>query len=191
MAVTVSGGGALCTNWVIQALREWIEPYLGRLYGFAFALTKDRDESCELVQECAVRAIAAARWPSDERARRAWLFRILRNAFIDRRRKSGHEVSLEPVHETFTDDIDAGWHGDRRIIDVVTVRIALERLTAAHREVIALVDFAGLSYRETAEVLEITEGTVMSRLARARKALLAVMETENVTPLTRARRRIR
>ncbi len=175
----------------VPVLREWIEPYLGRLYGFAFALTQDRDQSCDLVQDCVLRALAAASWPSDERACRAWLFRILRNAFIDRHRKSGFEVSFDPVHETYTDDAEAGWHGDRRIVDVVTVRIAIDRLTPTHREIIALVDFAGLSYRETAEVLGIAEGTVMSRLARARKALLAVMETENVTVLARARKHIR
>ena len=71
------------------------------------------------------------------------------------------------------------------------MRIAIARLTTAQREIIALVDFTGLSYREAAEVLGVAEGTVMSRLARARKALLAVMERENVTPIARARERRR
>jgi RNA polymerase sigma-70 factor (ECF subfamily) len=172
-------------------LREWIEPYLDRLYGFALALTQDQDDSRDLVQECALRALAATRRPSDEPARRAWLFRILRNAFIDKYRRRGVEVGLDPVVETFAEDDDAGWGGDRRIIDVVTVRIAIARLTTAQREIIALVDFTGLSYREAAEVLGVAEGTVMSRLARARKALLAVMERENVTPIARARERRR
>ena len=70
---------------------------------------------------------------------------------------------------------------------MVTVRIAIARLPTVQREIIALVDFVGLSYREAAEVLGVAEGTIMSRLARARKALLDVMEHENVTPLARAR----
>ena len=168
-------------------MRAWIEPYLNRLYGFAFALTGDRDESCDLVQECALRALAAARRPTDEPACRAWLFRILRNAFIDKYRKNGREVRLDSDDETYADDVDAGWRGDRRIVDVVTVRIAVAKLTAPHREIIALVDFVGMSYREAADVLGVAEGTIMSRLARARKALLAVMENENVTPLARVR----
>ncbi len=168
-------------------MRDWIEPYLNRLYGFAFALTQDRDESCDLVQECAVRALAAKRWPTDEPARRAWLFRILRNAFIDSYRKSGREVSLDPAVDNHADDAECGWGGDHRIIDVVTVRIAVTRLTAAQREIIALIDFVGLSYAEAADVLGVAEGTIMSRVARARSALLAVMDRENVTPLARVR----
>ncbi len=170
-----------------RALREWIEPHLNRLYGFAFALTQDRDVSSDLVQECVVRALAAKQRPTDEPARRAWLYRILRNAFIDNYRKSGREVGLDPTIDTHADDAECGWRGDRRIIDVVTVRIAVARLTAAQREIIALIDFVGLSYGEAASVLGVAEGTIMSRLARARKALLAVMQRENVTPLARAR----
>ena len=170
-----------------ERLREWIEPHLKRLYGFAFTLTQDRDESRDLVQECVVRALAAKRRPTDEPARRAWLYRILRNAFIDNYRKSGREIGLDATIDNHADDVESGWRGDRRIIDVVTVRIAITRLTAAQREIIALVDFSGLSYGEAAEVLGVAEGTIMSRLARARKALLAVMESENVTPLARVR----
>ncbi len=168
-------------------MREWIEPYLTRLYGFAYALTQDRDESSDLVQECAVRALAAPRRPSDAAACRAWLFRILRNAYIDKYRRRGVEVGLGPAADSFADDDEAGWQGDRRVVDVVTVRIAIARLTTAQREIIALIDFVGLSYREAAEVLGVAEGTIMSRLARARKALLEVMEKGNVTPIARAR----
>ncbi len=168
-------------------MREWIEPYLNRLYGFAFTLTQDRDESCDLVQECVVRALAARQRPKDDAARRTWLFRILRNVFIDNYRKSGREVGLDATIDNHADDAESGWRGDRRIIDVVTVRIAVARLTAAQREIIALIDFVGLSYGEAAGVLGVAEGTIMSRLARARKALLSVMERENVTPLARVR----
>jgi len=168
-------------------LREWIEPYLNRLYGFAYTLTQDRDDSYDLVQECALRALSAGRRPEDEPARRAWLFRILRNAFIDKCRRGGVEVGLDGSIDDRADDVDAGWCGDRRLIDVVTVRIAVAKLPTAQREVIALIDFVGLSYREAADVLGVAEGTIMSRLARARKALLDVMERENVTPLARAR----
>ncbi len=168
-------------------MRDWIEPYLNRLYGFAFALSQDRDESRDLVQECVVRALAAKRRPTDEPARRAWLFRILRNAFIDNYRKSGREIAFDPEIDNHADDAESGWRGDRRIIDVVTVRIAITRLSAAQREIIGLVDFVGFSYAEAADVLGVAEGTVMSRVARARKALLAVMEKENITPLARVR----
>jgi RNA polymerase sigma-70 factor (ECF subfamily) len=169
-----------------QPLRGWIESYLDRLYGYAYALTRDADQSRDLVQECALRALNASQRPSDEPAYRAWLFRILRNLFIDKCRKNAMETGFDSAIDT-ADDVDAGWRGDRRIIDVVTVRVAVTRLSPAHREVISLVDLAGLSYGEAAEVLGVAEGTVMSRLSRARKALLAIMAEENITPLARVR----
>ncbi|MCB1487247.1 MAG: RNA polymerase sigma factor [Bauldia sp.] len=171
-------------------MRARIEAYLERLYGFAYALTQDPDAARDLVQECAVRALDAGRVPYDEPAYRAWLFRILRNAFIDRNRRSGKETGLEPDIDE-PDDRDAGWCGDSRIIDVLTVRFAVARLPSAHREIIALVDFVGLSYQEASEVLGVAQGTVMSRVSRARKALLAEMEAGNVTPISRARSRMR
>jgi RNA polymerase sigma-70 factor (ECF subfamily) len=163
-------------------VREWIEVNLDRLYGFAFSLTQDSDEARDLVQDCILRAIEAPRRPSQAAAYRAWLFRILRNAFIDRCRKAGVEVHIDAAAEIAADD-DAGWAGDRRMVDVITIRIAVAKLPIAHREIIGLVDINGFSYAEAAEVLEIAEGTVMSRLSRARKALLNLIAEDNVTPL--------
>ena len=60
-----------------------IEPYMKRLYGYAFSLTGDADRAKDLTQDCAVKALAAVRVPIDEPAYRSWLFRIMRNSFID------------------------------------------------------------------------------------------------------------
>ena len=165
-----------------EPLRQWIEGSLDRLYGYAFALAQDADQARDLVQECALKALQARHVPSEKAAYRAWLFRILRNAFIDRCRKTGTEIPMDETIDVAEDD-DPGWTGDRRIVDVVTIRIAVAKLSLAHREVIALVDFVGYSYAEAANVLDIAEGTVMSRLCRARKALLTLIAEDNVTPL--------
>lgn len=162
-------------------MREWIESNLDRLYGFAYALAQDSDQARDLVQECALRALEASRRPTDRAAYRAWLFRILRNAFIDRCRKAGTEVHIESAMEIANDE-DAGWNGDQRVVDIITVRLAVAKLPIAHREIIALVDFIGLTYSEAAVVLDIAEGTVMSRVSRARKSLLNIIEEGNVTP---------
>jgi RNA polymerase sigma-70 factor (ECF subfamily) len=171
-----------------EVLRQLIESNLDRLYGFAFALTRDGDLSRDLVQDCALRALEARRWPDNPAAYRAWLFRIMRNAFIDSARKMGREVELDRALDIANDD-DSGWKGDRRIVDVVTIRIAVAKLPIAQREIIALIDFVGFSYAEAAEVLDIAEGTVMSRLSRARKALLDIVADDNITPLMSRRRR--
>jgi len=169
-----------------QRLRDWIEANLDRLYGFAYSLTQDSEAARDLVQECALRALEARRRPEAAAAYRAWLFRILRNAFIDRCRKTGLEIRIDGDVEDFADD--RAWSGDARLIDVITIRIAMTKLPVAHREIIALVDFAGCSYAEASEVLDIAEGTVMSRLSRARRALFQIITAENITPLARVPR---
>jgi RNA polymerase sigma-70 factor (ECF subfamily) len=67
----------------------------------------------------------------------------------------------------------------------------LEKLEPAHREIIALVDIAGFRYAEAAEILDVPVGTVMSRLSRARLAMIALIEGHNVMPIAAARRRAR
>jgi RNA polymerase sigma-70 factor, ECF subfamily len=167
-------------------LRDWIESNLDRLYGFAFALSQDRDQARDLVQDCILRALEARNKPSEPAAYRAWLFRILRNAFIDGCRKAGSLVSIDEAFDISDDD--TGWIGDQRIVNVVTIRIAMTKLPIAQREIIALVDFVGCTYAEAAQVLNIAEGTVMSRLSRARKALLDLLAEDNITPLVRTSR---
>lgn len=159
-----------------------IEPYLARLYRFAFSLAGTDDEARDLVQSCALKALSARQAPVDEPAFRAWLFRILRNEFIDRyrraRRTAEHFDDMPPEE-------DAGeyWGGDERLINVVGVRAGFARLPQPHREILALIDCAGLSYEEAALALAVPVGTVMSRLSRARRRLLAEIEGTNVVAL--------
>ena len=166
-----------------------IEPYLDRLYGYAISLTGDPNDAMDLVQECAAKAIAARRIPKDESAYRAWLFRILRNKFLDDVRRLRH--APESLTEADCDDaaVDA-WHCESTIISSLSVRMGLRKLSANQRDIIALVDIAGLSYAEAASLLGIPEGTVMSRLSRARRGLLAHISTDNVRsfPLAKAKK---
>lgn len=161
--------------------RRRIEGYLPRLLGYALSLTNDRDAAQELVQECALRALTTRRVPDDEPAYRAWLFRILRNAFIDQTRRS-HRLVSTPEHEPEVDS-SVVWRCDERLISALTVKTGMSRLTAPHSEIIALVDLAGFSYGEAAAFLGIPRGTVMSRLSRARLALLERILEGNVYPL--------
>jgi len=165
----------------VKSVKDWIEPNLDRLYGFAYSLTEDADRARDLVQECALKAMQARRQPTDARAYRAWLFRILRNCFIDCYRKLGKEVQLDLAEDLPADDTSP-WVGDRRMVDVITIRLAMAKLPIPHREIIGLVDIIGLTYAEAAEVMEVPEGTVMSRLSRARRALLNLIVEDNVTP---------
>lgn len=157
--------------------RRRIEPYLERLFGYAFSLTRHREDAADLVQDCALRALSARRTPRDEAAYRAWLFRILRNAWLDRVRRPQLEQQGLPSEELVADsDV---WIGDERRINTLTVRLGLAKLTMTQREIIALVDIVGLSYAETSAVLDLPRGTVMSRVSRARRALLEILSQDS------------
>ena len=156
-----------------------------RLFGYALSLTRDRDAAQDLLQECAVKALAATSAPRDEAALRAWLFRILRNVWIDRTR---HE-RLEQAHEeSKSAALPEYWSHDARLISTIAVRQAMARIPSAYREIIALVDLCGFAYAEAAAILDVPIGTVMSRLSRARQSLLDSLADNNVRPLRVSRR---
>jgi len=163
-----------------------IEPYLDRLYGYALSLSGDPQDAKDLVQECAARAIAARRVPTDTSAYRAWLFRILRNIFLDDVRRQRNEPG--PIEDTnATNGTPEAWRWETALISSLTVRTGLQKLSVSHRDIISLVDIAGLSYSEAAALLDIPEGTVMSRLSRARRVLMGHIAAENVHPFPLAK----
>lgn len=158
-----------------------IEVYLKRLYGYAFSLSGNHHDSEDLVHECALRALAAGKVPIDEPAFRAWLFRILRNIFLDRmRQKKVAEDALEPEFSVPGTEF---WQGDNRFFNGLTVKMEMAKLPRPQREIIALVDIVGLSYAEASRCLDIPLGTVMSRVSRARGALLQAVTRSNVQAL--------
>jgi len=154
-----------------EAFNQRLIEALPDLRRFALFLCRDADLADDLVQTTVERAVR--RRDSFDPATRlqAWLFRILRNAWIDtlrRGRSHGRHVDLDAVPELSGDD------GDRATEARLMVRsteAAIDDLPTEQREVIVLVGVEGLSYAEAAEVLGIPKGTVMSRLARARVAL--------------------
>jgi len=174
-----------------MALRveEHLHRLWGRLYGYAVTLTGSVEQAKELMQDVAVKALAARRIPTAERALRAWLFTVVRNAWIDRLRSErkhlagavhgdGREISLHSV-----------WRFDESVVAEITVRQALGRIDPIYRDIVALVDIAGFGYAEAAEIAGIPIGTVMSRISRGRAALLEVIGETNLRPLPTKRRR--
>ncbi len=166
-----------------------IEAYLGRLYGYACSLSEDREAAQDLVQDCALKALSATRVPYDEAAYRAWLFPILRNTFLDRRKRNG-EVFIG-FDETEPTNLNGEiWRCDDRLVSVLTVRIGITKLSASHRDVLALIDMVGFSYAEAAVFLGVPVGTVMSRVSRARQALLMAIQENNVQPLPQSSKQV-
>ncbi len=172
-----------------MATRTRISGYLPRLFGYALSLTGDRHQAEDLVQDCALRALTARNVPKDEAAFRAWLFRILRNAFFDQiRRRRTRDTHAQAETEKNRAETEF-WQGDERFITALTVKLEMAKLPRPQREIIALIDMVGLSYAETAVLLEVPTGTVMSRISRARRALLDAVGASNVHELPVALKR--
>ena len=145
---------------------------LPRLRRFALVLCRSQPLADDLVQGACERALAnAGSWTPGTRFD-AWMFRILRNHWIDHLRRTKAEGMMEDV-ATQTQLI--GDPGEGPILSKLVlseVQHAIDSLPQEQREVLVLVCAEDLSYREAADVLNVPIGTVMSRLARARKRLV-------------------
>ncbi len=156
--------------------------YQQRLYGFAVAMTGDRDRARDLLHDCVLRAASARERPVNEPAFRAWLFTIMRNLWIDQHRAAERQSRML---ETLSDAVPVSL--DSMAVESFAVRQAFELLSHDHREVLALVDISGFSYQEAADLLGVPCGTVMSRISRARQALARLLadDSPKVVPLIR------
>jgi RNA polymerase sigma-70 factor (ECF subfamily) len=150
-------------------------PHFERLYNFACWLTQDRHEAEDLVQETYAKALKGFSSFQPGTNFRAWIYKILRNAFLTSRTGlkaaatvpldlEGEEAALPTVKETPESIL-------LQRSDWQLVQQALEQLPVAYREVLLLCKVEEMSYPEIAATLAVPMGTVMSRLSRARRTL--------------------
>ena len=143
------------------------------LYNFARWLARDPVEAEDLVQETYSRALGAAQRFEPGTNLKAWLFRVLRNAFIDRRRRSQREASIEDLdaEDGLAEPVTRELQLDQiRALVAEDVAAAVHALPESFRTVI-LLDLEGMTEAEVASVLGCATGTVKSRLSRARAVL--------------------
>jgi len=148
---------------------------LPRLRRFAHGLSRNSADADDLTQMTIERALRSkAQWQPGSRLDR-WLYKIMRNLWIDTVRSRGRKDKLEAPPdeaEMLGHDPRAGIEAS---IDLQRVMIAMDQLPGEQREVIALILIEGFGYREAAELLDLPIGTVSSRLVRGRTALLALV----------------
>ncbi len=166
-----------------QAFELACMPHQAELFGVAMRICRDPDTAKDLVQETLLRAMVA--WESFQPGSnlRAWLFRILTNAFINgyRKRRRHQRFATERPGDALnalygrdqdhTDDLEDAMFGDELCDEV---KSALDRLGPEYRDVVERADLKGEKYKDIADALHVPIGTVMSRLFRARR----VLETE-------------
>lgn len=165
--------GTLASNTVFAAAAL---EHLDALYGYAVTLTRDQTEAEDLVQETYLRAVKAANQPAPEGNLKAWLFVVMRNAWLNiaRHNQNGRRVFEFEVDEPVGVASDAASNPHvvyLRKLEREQVRAAIEKLPDAYREIVVLRDLEGFTYHEIATVLNCPAGTVMSRLGRAREKL--------------------
>jgi len=148
---------------------------LPALRRYALSLCLRADMADDLVQTAAERALAGRQGLEPGSRLQPWLFRILRNAWIDDVRRTATRGTELDVHEMPEAVVHDGAHAIEASMLLRETETALAALAPEHREVIALVCIEELTYAEAASVLGIPVGTVMSRLARGRLALAEKM----------------
>lgn len=162
-------------------------PFMDSLYSTAYRMSRNRQDAEDLLQETYLRAYKYYDKFQEGTNFKAWLFKILKNTFINRYRKR----QRQPLKNSF-DEIEGSFESkllespltargatpeEELMVDALDqdVQKALEALPEDYRTAVELADLQGLSYREIADQLGIPLGTVMSRLYRGRRKLEAVL----------------
>ncbi len=155
-------------------------PHINSMYNFAYRLTLDEDDAKDLLQDTYLKAFRFIDSFQQGTNAKAWLFRILKNSFINDYRKRSKEPSKVDYQEVESyynsEDVDHQITPDLRVEtlqDMIGDEIsnALNSLDVDFRTVIILCDLEGFKYDEMAKILDIPIGTVRSRLHRARNLL--------------------
>ncbi len=175
----------------IPAFEEAVLPHLDAAYNLARWLTRDEQDAEDVVQEAYLRAFKHYRTFKGGEAR-PWLLTIVRNTYyswIKQNRLVNAEVAFDDKTHAPTSDADDPEMLLLRETEKEMLRRALRRLPTEFLEVIVLREFEELSYKQIAEVVQIPMGTVMSRLARARKRIEQIIlncrdkETASAVPV--------
>jgi RNA polymerase sigma-70 factor, ECF subfamily len=171
---------------VTDEFRTRMVELLPRLRRFSVALTGDLDQADDLVQETCMRALSRVeQWQAGTRLD-SWMYRIAQNLWLDKMRAK----KVRGIRVTLDDAGDVSGPDGRTVVDsrltLAAVSSAMAELPEDQRVLVALVCIDGLSYKEAADITGAPIGTVMSRLARARRQLHARLEgsPETASPST-------
>ena len=150
---------------------ERLGDHLDRLYRAAWALSGSREDAEDLVQETYARVLSRPRLLRNEDDL-GYLLRALRNTFLNERRTRSRRLRPEPLPDQVDLVADPRAVQPHAALEARELYAAIAALPDDFRDILVAVDVAGLSYKEAARALKIREGTVMSRLFRARQQVV-------------------
>ncbi len=154
---------------------ELVEPHIPSLRRYAMVLLRyDEDRSDDLVQDCLVRAMS--KWHLWRRPGnlRAWLFTILHNIYVNEVQKAATRPNVIELQEYLPGISVPPEQGDGLALREVAQ--SMQRLPDEQKQILLLVGLEGFSYEEAAQITDVPEGTVKSRLSRARRKLRDMLE---------------
>ena len=149
--------------------------HLDRLYRAAWALCGSREDAEDLVQETYARVLARPRLLRKEDDL-GYLLRALRNTFLNQKRTESRRLRPGPLPDQLELVADPQARQPQAALEAGELYAAIAALPGDFRDVLVAVDITGLSYKEAARALRIREGTVMSRLYRARQQVVRRIE---------------
>jgi RNA polymerase sigma-70 factor (ECF subfamily) len=183
------GASASQGDQPLAGFEELAMPLFDALYNFARWLAHNSNDAEDLVQETYLKALRSFASFQSGTNFRAWIFQILRNNFLS---------SRSTLERRMTDAMDSEEDGPELAVDTETpetvlmnrfnsqlVQRAIDDLPVHYREILLLCEVEEMSYQEIAEILTIPMGTVMLRLARARKAVRESLHSTPGAPLSR------
>lgn len=154
--------------------------HLDRLYRAAWALCGSREAAEDLVQDTYARVLARPRFLRHDDDL-GYLLRVLRNAFLSSRRAASRRPVTQPLGEAYEPADERSEWRPEQAAEARMVYEAIAELSDEFRDVIVAVDVAGLSYLEAARALRLREGTVTSRLFRARQQVARALSATGST----------
>lgn len=157
-----------------------LQTHYTKLYRMAYAWTQTTDMAEDLVQETMLKSIENQHQLQNLPEMGPWLCKIMHNAYMDKLRYQKKWAFAD------TEEIDL--HQSAQCCEEafsnkqteLTIHAAIGCLTDQQRQVVTLIDMQGYSYQETAEILDVPVGTIMSRLSRAREKLKSLLQPENL-----------
>jgi RNA polymerase sigma-70 factor (ECF subfamily) len=149
--------------------------HLDRLFRAAWALCGSREDAEDLVQETYARVLSRPRVLRNDDDL-GYLLRALRNTFLNLKRTERRRLRTGPLPEQLDLVADPSARPPQAAVEAAELYAAIAALPGDFRDVLVAVDVTGLSYKEASRALKIREGTVMSRLYRARQQVVRAVE---------------
>lgn len=165
-------------KWFTQKNKR--DLFLQDLRAYAISLTRDLDLAEELSQNVLIKFLEKKSLNLPETEVRPYAFRMLRNSHIDYLRKQKVRLEYSTEQERLmTENARNGFD----VVDQLIVRDAFSALSDEHREILFLVDVMKFKYVEAAETMGLPQGTIMSRVSRARAAMVKQLSGSRVTKM--------